>query len=148
MSSREQLNKVQQVRHLLPELEAIVTLDGESDPRASIVSLADLAHRGHATINAEWGTAKEFKERARAVKPEQLATIIYTSGTTGEPKGVMLSHGNLVSNLFAANEAIDLSEDDVALSFLPLSHAFERMAAYLYLLTGASMIFAITLPSM
>jgi long-chain acyl-CoA synthetase len=142
VSSAEQLNKIQQVRHLVPELEAIVTLEGASDSRASIVSLDDLASRGHAAINAEWGTAKAFKERARAVTPGQLATIIYTSGTTGEPKGVMLTHANLVSNLFAADEAIDLSQDDVALSFLPMSHAFERMAAFLYLLTGTSMVFA------
>ena len=142
VSSREQLNKVQQVRHLVPELEAIVTMEGPSDPHASIVSFDDLARRGQGAINAEWGTAKEFKERARAVRPEQLATIIYTSGTTGEPKGVMLSHANLVSNLYAADEAIDLTQEDVSLSFLPLSHAFERMAAYLYLLTGTSMIFA------
>ena len=74
--------------------------------------------------------------------PSQLATIIYTSGTTGEPKGVMLTHGNLVSNLFAGRRCARPHADDVALSFLPLSHGFERMASFLYLLTGATMIFA------
>ena len=93
-------------------------------------------------MNAEWGAGKDFRDVARAVNPQDLATIIYTSGTTGEPKGVMLSHANLLSNLIAAAEVLPVGVDDVALSFLPLSHAFERMASYLYLYTGVTMIFA------
>jgi long-chain acyl-CoA synthetase len=142
VSSREQLEKIQAVRHLVPELEAIIVMDAQSAPGASIFSLEDLARRGHTQMNAEWGAGKSFRDNARGVRPSQLATIIYTSGTTGEPKGVMLTHANLLSNLFAAHEVLDLHEDDVALSFLPLSHAFERMASFLYLLTGATMIFA------
>ena len=142
VSSRAQLEKVQAVRHLLPALQAVVVFDEAAASKASVLSLADVAARGHAEITSSWGAAKEFRERARAVRPEQLATIIYTSGTTGEPKGVMLTHANLVSNLFAADEVLDLHADDVALSFLPLSHGFERMASFLYLLTGTTMIFA------
>ena len=73
---------------------------------------------------------------------DALATIIYTSGTTGEPKGVMLTHANLVSNMKAGAEALDCHQDDVALSFLPLSHAFERMVAYIYLFCGVTVVFA------
>jgi long-chain acyl-CoA synthetase len=76
------------------------------------------------------------------VRPGDLATIIYTSGTTGEPKGVMLTHANLVANLRGAAPSLDLSQDDVALSFLPLSHAFERMVAYIYLFSGVTIVFA------
>ncbi|MEX0602052.1 MAG: long-chain fatty acid--CoA ligase, partial [Bacteroidota bacterium] len=63
-------------------------------------------------------------------KPGDLLTIIYTSGTTGNPKGVMLTHRNLVSNIIASGEVIPIGEDDTLLSFLPLCHSFERMAGY------------------
>jgi long-chain acyl-CoA synthetase len=142
VSTRQQAEKIQEIRHLVPELEAVIVMDGESDPRASVFSFDDLAKRGHTQINAEWGTGKAYRDRARAVRPDQLATIIYTSGTTGEPKGVMLTHGNLVSNLYAAREVLNLTTDDVALSFLPLSHSFERMASFLYLFTGTTVVFA------
>jgi long-chain acyl-CoA synthetase len=142
VSTRLQLEKMQAVRHLLPVLEAVVLLDGSSGAHASVLGLDEVAARGRERINGQWGTAKEFRDRARAVTPDQLATIIYTSGTTGEPKGVMLTHGNLLSNLLAANDVLDVGQEDVALSFLPLSHAFERMAAFLYLYAGVTMIFA------
>jgi long-chain acyl-CoA synthetase len=72
----------------------------------------------------------------------QLATIIYTSGTTGEPKGVMLTHGALVSNIQGAAQVLRVSDADVGLSFLPLSHAFERMVSWVYLYCGVQLIFA------
>ena len=141
VSTRLQAEKIQEVRHLLPALEAVIVME-EAAVGASVVSLEAMQQRGHAQINAQWGAGKDFREMARAVQPRDLATIIYTSGTTGEPKGVMLSHGNLMSNLVAATEVLPVGVDDVALSFLPLSHAFERMASYLYLYTGVTLIFA------
>ncbi len=89
-----------------------------------------------------WGIAKAFLDEAQRVAPDDLATIIYTSGTTGEPKGVELTHGNLAANVLGSQERLKLDDTDVALSFLPLCHAFERMAAYLYLGTGVSIVFA------
>ena len=91
---------------------------------------------------AEWGIAREFRDAARAVHPDHLATIIYTSGTTGEPKGVMLSHGNLISNVLASQAVLEVNADDIALSFLPLSHGFERLVSYLYLANGVTIVFA------
>ena len=67
-----------------------------------------------------------FDRRARDVQPEDLATIIYTSGTTGEPKGVMLSHGNIASNLNYSTVGLHFREDDRCISFLPLSHITAR----------------------
>jgi long-chain acyl-CoA synthetase len=85
----------------------------------------------------------KVEERKKAVKPEDLATLIYTSGTTGRPKGVMLSHNNIVSNVLAAKKRVPLSDgEDVALSFLPICHIFERMILYLYQYCGVSIYFA------
>ena len=85
----------------------------------------------------------EVESRKDAVKPEDLATIIYTSGTTGLPKGVMLSHSNVVSNVLTSEESVPLEKGaDKALSFLPVCHIFERMILYLYQLCGTEIYFA------
>jgi len=141
VSTRLQLEKVQEIRHQLPSLEAVVVMDGTA-ATTSVLTLEEIERRGHARMTGEWGAAKGFRDDARTVKPDDLATIIYTSGTTGEPKGVMLTHGNLVSNLRAVSDALEISQDDVALSFLPLSHGFERMVAYVYLFGGVTIVFA------
>jgi long-chain acyl-CoA synthetase len=143
VSTRLQLEKIQEVRHQLPALQTVIAIDGAAaTDSASIISFADLARRGHDRMSGDWGTGRAFLEVARATTPDQLATIVYTSGTTGEPKGVMLTHGNLVANLKAAAVVLKVDDDDVALSFLPLSHAFERMVAYVYLLCGVTIVFA------
>lgn len=80
--------------------------------------------------------------RAHAVKPEDPATLIYTSGSTGHPKGVELTHANLLSQIQAARLRFPLLPDDSALSFLPLTHVFERMVSYFYLASGVSLHFA------
>ena len=143
VSTRAQLQKVQEVRHQLPGIEAVIVIDHDAvEPSPSVLSLAEVAQRGHARMVAEWGVAKAFRDGARSLAPDSLATIIYTSGTTGEPKGVMLTHGALVANMLAGADALDVHQEDVALSFLPLSHGFERLVSYIYLLRGVSVIFA------
>jgi long-chain acyl-CoA synthetase len=143
VSTAEQLAKVQAVRHQLPAIEAVILIDGPAgEPSPSVLAFDEVQQRGHARMMAEWGVAREFRDAAREVRPEDLATIIYTSGTTGEPKGVMLTHGSLVANMFSGAQALEVYEEDVALSFLPLSHAFERMVCYVYLLRGVTIVFA------
>jgi len=143
VSTMEQLEKVQAVRHQLTAIEAVILMEGPAEAQSpSVLSFDALRERGHARMVAEWGVAREFRDAARAVAPDDLATIIYTSGTTGEPKGVMLTHGSLVANMMSGAEALDVHEEDVGLSFLPLSHAFERMVCYVYLLRGVTLIFA------
>jgi len=144
VSTRAQLDKLQEVRHQLPALQALIVLDPSTAalPSPSVLTFDEAEARGHSRMTAEWGAGREFRDAARGVTREQLATIIYTSGTTGEPKGVMLTHGNLVANLHAGAKALDVRQDDVALSFLPLSHAFERMVAYVYLFCGVTIVFA------
>lgn len=144
VSTRLQVEKVQEVRHLVPTLEMVVTMDpaAAAGAPASVLALEEVERRGHARMAGEWGAARDFRDGARAIPPDALATIIYTSGTTGEPKGVMLTHANLVANMRAAAAALEISEADVALSFLPLSHGFERMVSYVYLYSGVTIVFA------
>ena len=85
----------------------------------------------------------EVETRKEAVKPEDLATLIYTSGTTGRPKGVMLSHNNIVSNVLASSKRVPVDHGQgKSLSFLPVCHIFERMILYLYQYCGISVYFA------
>jgi long-chain acyl-CoA synthetase len=146
VSNQAQLEKLQAIRHQLPALEAIVVFEegalGAAVPSPSVSSFAALRARGHARMLAEWGMGRAFRDRAKAVKPDDLATIIYTSGTTGEPKGVMLTHHNLATNMMAAVAILRLGEDERALSFLPLSHSFERMLSYVCLSNGIAIVFA------
>ena len=84
-----------------------------------------------------------YRDRALAVRPDDVATIIYTSGTTGEPKGVVLSHDNIFSNVMSVRDAIPFDGHDVSLSFLPLSHIFERTGGhYMMIATGTSIAYA------
>lgn len=143
-STSAQVEKLQAAARAAPTLSTIIAI--EDGPVGSgptqVVSMAAVAAAGHRRIVDGWGVAKTFLDEARAVQPSDLATIIYTSGTTGEPKGVELTHGNLAANVAATQERLQLRQTDVALSILPLCHAFERTAAYFYLSTGVSMIFA------
>lgn len=145
VSDETQLAKVLEARPGLAALEHIVVMDWRGEVRAEegfVISLAELAARGHRRLISEDGMGRRYRELAAAVAPDALATLIYTSGTTGEPKGVMLSHRNIVSNVVACQQVVDTNQDDVALSYLPLSHAFERTVVYKYLYTGVTVIFA------
>lgn len=83
----------------------------------------------------------EIDRRCKAIEPEDLATLIYTSGTTGKPKGAMLTHRNIVSNIKAAHQRIEIMETDRCLSFLPLCHSFERTAGYYAMMAGGAEIY-------
>ncbi|HJT68240.1 MAG TPA: long-chain fatty acid--CoA ligase [Pyrinomonadaceae bacterium] len=83
-----------------------------------------------------------FDAYLHAVRPDDLATIIYTSGTTGEPKGVMLTHNNFMSNVLSIAKGLPITAQDVALSVLPLSHIFERAGSYVFFYCGVSVYYA------
>jgi long-chain acyl-CoA synthetase len=148
VSSAAQLAKILAAAPRLPTLRGVIVMDPSACDEVTtphtipVRTLDEVAEEGHRAIRNGWGVGREFLERAKRVAPDQLATIIYTSGTTGDPKGVMLTHANLMANVEGVRQVLDLHQGDVALSFLPLCHAFERMVAYVYLTSGVSMIFA------
>jgi long-chain acyl-CoA synthetase len=148
VSNGEHLDKLAAAASGLPALRAVVGIDPIDDapartpPGASFVPLDAVRDRGHQRIMSGWGVAREYHDIARSITPDDPATLIYTSGTTGTSRGVLLTHGNLAANLAGIVEVFDLHEGDVALSFLPLCHAFERIVSYVYLTTGVSVVFA------
>ena len=138
-STADQLAKIRAVRGQLPALEKVIVLDPPEGSADGITPWTDLCERGRRAAEARPGL---FDQLRSAVQPEDLASIIYTSGTTGLPKGVMLTHDNFMSNIRATVSVMPISEDDTTLSFLPLSHVFERMVEYAYLFEGATIAYA------
>ncbi len=131
----ERLAGLAAVRHLMPSVERIVVI-GAEPAEADAIGFETFLASAPAVSDAQF---TEWLGRAR---PEDLATLIYTSGTTGDPKGVMLTHGNLASNVQAAAAALDMQPGWTALSFLPLAHSFERTVTYIYFHVGVSIAYA------
>jgi long-chain acyl-CoA synthetase len=138
VSTVAQLEKVLAVRAGLPGLVEIIVIDAGS-PRPGVRAWAEVADLGAADAA---GAAPAPGGELGAVGPSDLASIIYTSGTTGVPKGVMLTHGNFVHNVTSCCAAVEFLSSDICLSFLPLSHVYERMVEYCYLYRGASIAYA------
>jgi long-chain acyl-CoA synthetase len=122
-----------------PALEHLIFFEPEGAQEVGATTLADLIERGRALERERPGLIEEL---SRSISAGDLATIIYTSGTTGEPKGVMLTHANLVTNLIDSSGHLAFSETDIALSVLPLSHVLERLGMYMYIHHGMSVYYA------
>jgi long-chain acyl-CoA synthetase len=133
VSTEAQAAKLAAIRGELPALDTVVVFDSAAAAQADM-TLEALEKRGAAIDSSERAAA--FRADALRVQPDDLATLIYTSGTTGEPKGVMLTHDNIYSNVAATRNALTMRGDDVSLSFLPLSHILQRMGDYWFLATG------------
>lgn len=138
LSNPTQLGKIQQIKGDLPELKQIVACD-PAMAGEGILSFDEVLARGEKKLKED---PDLFRKRSEAVQPSEVASIIYTSGTTGNPKGVMLTHTNIVSNVKAADMAIECTAEDRALSFLPLCHIFERMVDYLLISRGVTIAYA------
>lgn len=133
----EQLTPVLEKLH--PQLQRIITIDDcnliENDPRVVCIT--------------EWLPESSREIQDQLGQPEDVATIVYTSGTTGPPKGVMLSHKNILANVYAGLQCMDVYANDLFLSFLPLSHMLERTVGYyLPIMAGAGVAFARSIPQL
>ncbi len=137
VSSSEQLQRIQPALKDHPDLRHVIVFEPEASENPAVLTLAGLIERGRRLGLNNDNLYDGFVD---AVSASDLATLIYTSGTTGPPKGVMLTHGNFVQNYLGARERIRIGESDVALSFLPLSHVFERLAGYYFMAFSGAVI--------
>jgi long-chain acyl-CoA synthetase len=134
--------KVEGVRELLagcPALEGVILFNPEGASELGALTLQDLETQGRQLEEKQPELAAQISAQ---VKPDDLATLIYTSGTTGEPKGVMLTHSNLVSNFIDCAEHMEFTSADSALSVLPYAHIYERTAMYMYIYNGIRVYYA------
>ncbi len=139
VANEKQAEKIEVIRGELPGLRHVITF-GSDKTHGVDLTLAEVEAKGAAIDSPD--AAARWQAEALKTGPDDLATLIYTSGTTGLPKGVMLSHDNIYSNVMASRDVIPFTGTDVALSFLPLCHIFERMGDYLYWTTGTSIAYA------
>ncbi|MEZ4853365.1 long-chain fatty acid--CoA ligase [Flavobacterium sp.] len=140
VSDEEVLNKVNAIKHKVASLKEVYTFNEIENAK----NWKELLELGKETSNQD-----VVEDRKNSIKTEDLATIIYTSGTTGRPKGVMLTHQNIVSDVLMSAPRVPLVKGQAkALSFLPICHIFERMILYLYQYYGISVYFAESIEKM
>jgi long-chain acyl-CoA synthetase len=134
VSSRDLLEKVKSIASNVPTLKTIYTFD----------HIEDAPHWTEVTAMADAASLQQVNNIKQNIPVTHLATIIYTSGTTGTPKGVMLSHKNIYSNVHLSKETFPFEDapQTRVLSFLPLNHIFEKMVSYIYLYSGISIYYA------
>ena len=133
VSDKVLLDKITSIKNKLPHLITIFTFD-----------TVELAHSWQEIfdLGADESNQQEVEDLKNSIKKDDLATIIYTSGTTNRPKGVMLSHWNIISNIINCQDRLPVESGSTALSFLPVCHVFERMLTYLYQYDGLRIYFA------
>lgn len=133
VSGQDLLRKIKHILPEVPSLKGLYTFNNLDDQK----HFGELVKLGQDNQNAE-----ELEKIKAEIKTDDLVTLIYTSGTTGEPKGVMLSHQNIISNFMAAKNIPPVGEEGIALSYLPLCHVYERMLIYLFQYLGISIYYA------
>ena len=139
LSTSEQLEKIQEIQSKIPSLQVTVVMDLEESESDSLRSFDSLREKGEQAWQSDPAAYQKVRQ---GIGPQDVATIIYTSGTTGPPKGVMLSHANIVANVLELSRVFDFDHRDSVLSLLPLSHIFERVAHYLMFYCGVSIAYA------
>ncbi len=140
-SNQEQLDKILNIRSHVPTLRAVVVCDAIKAPLPEGVRTFDDAVAEGKAWELKNGP-NWFNQSLDSRTPDDLATLVYTSGTTGNPKGAMLTHGNITSNVATVRDVVPFKAGDIALSILPLSHILERMLDYLYFYRGVTIAYA------
>ena len=139
LENQKSYERIAKIFHECKTIKKLIFFDAAGVTAENAMSLTELEQSG-AELKKE--QPELLDELSREIEINDTATLIYTSGTTGEPKGVMLSHGNIISNVIDAGEKYNFTAKDVPLSVLPLSHVFERGAMYLYIFNGMSVYYA------
>ncbi|MGE5846576.1 MAG: AMP-dependent synthetase/ligase [Ignavibacteria bacterium] len=140
VSNKMLLNKILKVKSNLTRLKFIIVINEKdiTEDSEKIISFKQVQEKGEVLDNERPGL---LYEQIRKIDENDICTIIYTSGTTGEPKGVVLTHRNIMSNVHAALQVFPITENDVWLSYLPLCHTYERMAGYYAAFTAGSVVY-------
>jgi long-chain acyl-CoA synthetase len=139
-SNQEQLQKILDIRSHVPGLRNVIVCDPSASAPAGVHTFDDVLERGRKWQQSN-GTSW-FEQTRDSRTPDDLATLVYTSGTTGNPKGAMLTHGNITSNVTTVRDVVPFLPGDIALSILPLSHILERMVDFLYYYRGMCVAYA------
>ncbi len=126
VEDQEQLDKVMEVSDKISHLKYIITMEKTDKPWSNIYTVQEIQEMGR---NNNYDPIK-YDEVQQSIHPDDLCSIVYSSGTTGQPKGVMLSHWNFVSNLFAMREVVQYSSGDDMLVFLPFAHVYMRVVYF------------------
>jgi len=137
VSNADLWKKIEPLRAGLGKVKHYITFAETAPP--GVLTLREVLEKGRALGASNPG---RFEELVAGIKPDDEVTLIYTSGTTGLPKGVILTHNNLITNIRTVSEIIEFNDKDTALSFLPLSHVLERMVMFSYLYKGCTIAYA------
>lgn len=140
VSNRKLFEHAKEALEGLDSLERVIFFEGQTTDRIDRLTTLELLEQSGQKRAQNNPVA--FEAYLKAIRQEDLATIIYTSGTTGEPKGVMLTHANFMSNVLAISDGLPISSSDIALSVLPLSHIFERTGFYVFCYSGVSVYYS------
>ncbi len=137
LDNKAQLDKVLSVKGTMPGLEKVIVIEAYDQKNDFITDLDEVIAAGKEKMDMA-----AIKERTNAIDPEEVVTLIYTSGTTGNPKGVMLCHRNIVSNIFAVQDFLPINPGDNDLQFLPICHAFGRIEVLALMMHHGTICFA------